>query len=136
MSEVAVPSVGDTASVEHVFTQEDVAAFARLSGDDNPVHLDDDAARRMGFSGTIVHGLLAASLISRLLGTRLPGPGTIYLQQQLRFLRPILPGRPVVATVSVVSRREDKPILELSPVISTEGETAIGGSATVIVRPV
>ena len=64
MSEVAVPSVGDTASVEHVFTQEDVAAFARLSGDDNPVHLDDDAARRMGFSGTIVHGLLAASLIS------------------------------------------------------------------------
>lgn len=134
MNDSNLPEVGDTASVEHVFTQEDVATFARLSGDDNPVHLDEAAAQRMGFSGTIVHGMLAAGLISRLLGTRLPGPGTIYLRQELRFKQPILPDQAVVASVSVVGRRDDKPVLELSTVITSQGQTAIEGSATVLVR--
>ena len=134
MSELTLPAVGDTASVKHVFTQEDIAAFAQLSGDDNPVHLDEAAARRMGFTGTIVHGMLAAGLISRLLGTKLPGPGTIYLRQELRFQRPIIPGETATATVSVVSRRDDKPILDLATVVSVGSETAIEGSATVLVR--
>lgn len=134
MTGPALPAVGDTASVEHVFTQDDVTTYARLSGDDNPVHLDADAAQRMGFDGTIVHGMLAAGLISRLLGTDTPGPGTIYLRQELRFRRPIAPGQSVRATVTVVSRRDDKPILELSTVITTGGEPAIEGSATVLVR--
>ena len=134
MSELILPAVGDTASLEHVFTQEDIAAFAQLSGDDNPVHLDEAAARRMGFTGTIVHGMLAAGLISRLLGTKLPGPGTIYLRQELSFRHPIIPGEAVLATVSVVSRRDDKPILDLSTIVRSRGETAIEGSATVLVR--
>ncbi len=134
MTGPSLPGVGDSASVEHVFTQDDIAAFAQLSGDDNPVHVDEAAAKRMGFSGTIVHGMLAAGLISRLLGAQLPGPGTIYLRQELRFLRPILPGQMVVATVSVVSRRDDKPILELSTTVRSGEETAIEGFATVLVR--
>lgn len=134
MTDPSLPAVGDAASLEHTFTQDDVTTFARLSGDDNPVHLDEAAAQRMGFSGTIVHGMLAAGLISRLLGTRLPGPGTIYLRQELRFLRPIAPGQSVVATVSVSGRRDDKPILELATVITSDGDTVIDGSATVMVR--
>ena len=134
MTEQTLPAVGASASVEHVFTQDDIATFARLSGDDNPVHLDEAAAQRMGFAGTIVHGMLAAGLISRLLGTQLPGPGTIYLRQELRFQRPIRPGQVVAATVTVVSRREDKPILELSTIVRSGGETAIEGSAAVLVR--
>lgn len=134
MTDTNLPAVGDRATVEHVFSQADVAAFAHLSGDDNPVHLDAAAAVEMGFSGTIVHGMLAAGLISRLLGTRLPGPGTIYLGQELRFRRPILPGEPVTATVEVTGRREDKPIFELRTTVISAGETAIEGTATVLLR--
>lgn len=134
MMDTNLPAVGDRATVEHVFSQADVAAFAHLSGDDNPVHLDAAAAVEMGFSGTIVHGMLAAGLISRLLGTRLPGPGTIYLGQELRFRRPILPGEPVTATVEVTGRREDKPIFELRTTVISAGETAIEGTATVLLR--
>ena len=85
---------GDRASIDHTFTAADVEAFARLSGDDNPIHLDRDAARSAGFDREVVHGVLVTSLISRLLGTRLPGPGTILLGQQLRYLRPVHPGDP------------------------------------------
>lgn len=134
MTDTNLPAVGDRATVEHVFSQADVTAFAHLSGDDNPVHLDAAAAVEMGFSGTIVHGMLAAGLISRLLGTRLPGPGTIYLGQELRFRRPILPGEPVTATVEVTGRREDKPIFELRTTVMSAGETAIEGTATVLLR--
>lgn len=136
MTDPALPHVGDRASMEHVFSQADVDTFARLSGDDNPVHLDPEAGRRMGFSGTIIHGMLAASLISRLLGTQLPGPGTIYLGQELRFRRPIAPDETVVATVEVSSRREDKPIFELETTITVGGDVAIEGRATVLLpRP-
>lgn len=134
MTDRALPTVGDRASVEHVFTQADIETFARLSGDDNPVHLDADEGRRMGFAGSIVHGMLAASLISRLLGTELPGPGTIYLAQELRFRRPISPGEQVVATVEVTSKREDKPIFVLETTVTDGGEVAIEGRATVLLR--
>lgn len=129
-----LPAIGERTSIEHIFTESDIADFAELSGDKNPVHLDAVAARRMGFDGPIVHGMLAASLISRLLGTVLPGPGTIYLRQELQFRRPIPPGVPVIATVEVVSRREDKPIIELATTVSIGADTAIDGAATVLVR--
>lgn len=126
-------AIGDRAAVTHVFRQEDVIAFAALSGDDNPVHLDHDAAIGAGFPGTIVHGMLSAALISRILGTMLPGPGTIYLGQEMRFRRAILPGDEVVATVEAVSRREDKPIWQLKTTVTVAGEVAIDGVATVLV---
>ena len=135
MTPEGLPDVGDRASIEHVFTQADIEAFSRLSGDDNPVHLDPEAGMRMGFAGTIVHGMLAASLISRLLGTQLPGPGTIYLSQQLRFRRPIAPGETVVATVEITSHREDKPVFEVETTVTVGSETAIEGHAAVLLRP-
>jgi acyl dehydratase len=126
---------GDRVSVEHVFTADDVEAFARLSGDDNPIHLDADTARAAGFAREVVHGVLVTSLISRLLGTRLPGPGTILLGQELSYRRPVHPGDQLTATVEVTSVREDKPVIVLRTWV--EGtEVVLDGEATVIVREV
>src|SRR6476620_946246 len=99
---------GDRATIERVFSAADVADFARLSGDDNPIHLDRSAARQAGFEREVVHGVLVTSLISRLLGTQLPGPGTILLGQQLSYRKPVLVGATVRANVEVLSVREDK----------------------------
>lgn len=126
---------GDRASVEHVFTTEDVAAFARLSGDDNPIHLDGEAAMAAGFDREVVHGVLVTSLISRLLGTRLPGPGTILLGQELRYRRPVHPGDRLIATVEVTSVREDKPVIVLKTWVEGD-EVVLDGEATVINRQV
>ena len=126
---------GDRASVEQVFTEEDVAAFARLSGDDNPIHLDAVAAQAAGFEREVVHGVLVTSLISRLLGTRLPGPGTILLGQELRYRRPVYPGDRLTATVEVTNVREDKPVIVLKTWV--EGtEVVLDGEATVMLRTV
>jgi acyl dehydratase len=129
-----LPKPGDHASVERVFTQDDVAAFARLSGDENPIHLDDGVARQAGFPGTIVHGALVMGLFSRLLGTRLPGPGTIYLGQEVRFMKPVLPGVVVTAHVEVLTVREDKPVIVLRT-WAEAGDTVMDGTATVLFRP-
>ena len=125
--------VGASASIEHVFTLEDVTAFARLSGDENPVHLDADAARSAGFEREIVHGVLVVSLISRLLGTVLPGPGTILLGQELRYRRPVYPGDRLRATVEITNVRADKPVITLRTSIETD-EIVVDGEATVVVR--
>ena len=126
---------GDRASIEHVFSADDVTAFARLSGDDNPIHLDAEAAKVAGFEREVVHGVLVTSLISRLLGTQLPGPGTILLGQELRYRRPVHPGDRLRATVEVTSVREDKPVIVLKTWVEGE-EVVLDGEATVIVRPV
>jgi acyl dehydratase len=130
-----LPRPGDTASVVHTFSVEDIAAFARLSGDDNPIHLDAAAASAAGFDGIIAHGALVIGLFSRLLGTRLPGPGTVYLGQEIRFMRPVYPGSPVTASVEVMSVREDKPVLVLRTWAEAAGAVVMDGQATVLVRP-
>ena len=128
-----LPAVGARASVERVFSQEDVETFARLSGDDNAIHLDPAAARSAGFEGTIVHGTLVMGLFSRLLGTQLPGPGTVYLGQELRFSRPVYPGATVRAHVEVTAVREDKPVITLRTWAETD-EVVMDGTATVLLR--
>jgi acyl dehydratase len=125
---------GDRATLEHSFTTEDVAAFARLSGDDNPIHLTPAAGRAAGFEGVVVHGMLVTSLISRLLGTRLPGPGTILLGQEMKYLRPVYPGDPLRATVEVLSVRQDKPIIVLRTWVEST-VVVVDGQATVLLRP-
>jgi 3-hydroxybutyryl-CoA dehydratase len=126
-------AVGARATLEHTFTATQVADFARLSGDTNPIHLDPDAARRAGFDREVVHGVLVTGLISRLLGTQLPGPGTILLEQQLKYLRPVYPDERVRATVEVTTVREDKPVFGLRTWVET-GEVVLEGQATVVVR--
>lgn len=131
MAELIRP--GDQASLERIFTDEDVAAFAKLSGDDNPIHVDADAARRARFDRQVVHGVLVTSLISRLLGTRLPGAGTVLLGQELRYRRPVYPGDRLRATVEVLSVREDKPVIVLRTWVESD-EVVLDGEATVVVR--
>jgi acyl dehydratase len=125
--------VGARASVEHTFSADDIAAFAALSADDNPIHLDPRAAADAGFDAPIVHGVLVLGLISRVLGTELPGPGTVLLEQHLRYRRPVYPGQAVRAVVEVTSVREDKPIYGLRTWVEAE-EIVVEGDATVLVR--
>ena len=128
-------AVGSKASIDRVFTEDDIALFARLSGDTNPIHLEAAVARSAGFDREVVHGALVVSLISRILGTVLPGPGTILLGQELRYRRPVYPWDRLVATVEVTNVREDKPVITLRTWVETD-EVVVDGEATVIVRSV
>lgn len=94
-------SVGMSASFEKTVTEADIVTFADLSGDTNPVHMDEAFAAATPFKGRIAHGMLGASLISTVFGTRLPGPGCIYVSQDLRFKAPVRIGDTVVASVTV-----------------------------------
>ena len=93
---------GMEAACERTVTEADIAAFAAVSGDDNPVHFDEAFAAQTDFKGRIAHGLLTASYISAVIGTRLPGPGAIYLSQSLRFMAPVRIGDTVRAVVRVI----------------------------------
>src|ERR1700716_1735419 len=112
--------VGDTASLTKTITDSDIRAFAELSGDRNPIHLDDEYAATTRFGRRIAHGMLAASLISTVLGTELPGTGTIYLSQNSRFLAPVYPGDTVTARVTVTNIREDKPTVTLETICENQ----------------
>ncbi len=126
-------SLGQTESLTKTFTEEDVIAFASASGDHNPVHLDENYAAQSIFKRRISHGMLVAGLISAVLGTRLPGPGTIYLGQELRFKAPVYLGDTITAMVEIVHIREGKPILTLDTTCTNqEGTVVIEGQATVM----
>jgi acyl dehydratase len=131
---MVIPKIGDRAAVEASFSVEDLRAFANLSGDMNPLHLDDSEGRSLGFAGRIAHGMLTASLISRLLGTQLPGRGTIYLSQSMRFLRPVYPDEALRAEVEVTAARPEKSILTLATKVWARDELAIDGEAVVLLR--
>jgi len=124
--------VGDKVSVTKAFTQEEVERYAELSLDANPLHLDAAYAEGTVFGRRIVHGMLVASLFSGLLGNDLPGEGSIYLGQTLRFTAPVHAGDEVTATVEVTHIREDKPIVTLSTTcVNDEGTVVIDGEAVV-----
>ncbi len=127
--------VGDTASVTKTFTQEDVEKFAELSGDRNPIHLDKAHAKGTRFGRRIAHGMLTSSLISNVIGNKLPGEGSIYLGQTLRFLAPVFPDDTITARAIVTSVREDKPIVKIETVCTNQhDEVVIKGEATVLVE--
>ena len=93
--------VGQAATLEHTVTDEDIQKFAEVSGDNNPVHLDEAYAAETMFEGRIAHGMLSAAYISAVLGTRLPGPGAIYVSQSLKFKAPVRIGDTVSTRVEV-----------------------------------
>ncbi len=127
------PEIGQTATIEKTLDKQTVVAFASVSEDYNPIHLDEDFAKTSQFERPIVHGMLASSLISGLLASKVPGAGSIYLGQSLKFLRPIFVGETVTAKVEVISVREDKPIAVISTqVLNVNGEVAVDGEATVM----
>ncbi len=125
--------VGDSASVEHTLTQKDIQLFAVMSGDVNPAHLDEEYARSDLFHKIIAHGMWGGSLISTVLGTQLPGPGTIYLHQDFDFLKPVGIGDTITARVTVTKKDEKKHRLTLTCVcLNQNGKEVITGTAEVI----
>jgi len=125
--------VGDSASLVRVVGRDDIALFAAVSGDVNPAHLDAAFAATDLFGHVVAHGMWTGALVSAVLGTQLPGPGTIYLGQEMRFLRPVTPGDTVTATVRVREKRPDKRIVLLDTICTNQkGEQVLSGTATVI----
>lgn len=130
--------VGMTDSYTKTITEADVIQFAELSGDNNPVHLNDEYAKTTPFKARIVHGMFSAALISAVLGTRMPGPGAIYIDQQLRFKAPVFLGDTVVATAEVEEINEERRRVKLKTVCKVGDKVVAEGYATNMVdrRPV
>ena len=127
-------SIGQTAERRHVVGEGDIDAFAAVSGDTNPVHLDATYAARTRFGGRIAHGMLAASYLSALLGTELPGPGAVYVSQTLRFRRPVRIGDDVTARVTVAAIDAERGRVTLETVCLVDGKTVVEGEAVVMVE--
>lgn len=126
-------ALGDTASLTRTVTHQDIELFAVVSGDVNPAHMDPDYAATDMFHRVIVHGMWGGGLISALLGTSLPGPGTIYLGQTLRFRKPVGLGDTITAHVTVTERDEARKRLKLEcRCVNQNGEEVITGEADVI----
>ena len=124
--------VGQTASVQKTFSEADVTMFAGVSLDVNPIHMSESYAKDSLFGKRVVHGILTSGLISAVLGIKLPGPGTVYLGQELKFLAPVYLGDDITATVEIVELREDKKIVKLNTYcVNQHGKTVISGLATV-----
>jgi len=126
--------LGQTAALSRTLTKTEIALFARVSGDVNPAHMDEDYARQERFQGIIAHGMWTGALISTVLGTRLPGPGTIYIEQDLRFIRPVRVGDTVEIRLTVAEKPADKaPTVVFECLgIRQDGATVLEGRATVL----
>jgi len=125
-------TVGQTAEMSRVVGAADIEAFAEVSGDNNPVHLDEAYAKTTTFGERIAHGMLGGAYISAILGTKLPGPGVIYLSQSLRFRRPVRIGDVVVAKVTITALDEDRARVTLDTSCEVGGKAVIEGEAVVI----
>lgn len=124
--------VGDGASLSLTITEAHIVAYAGITGDVNPVHVDAEFAKKTMFGERIAHGMLVAGLISAVLGTQLPGPNSIYLGQELKFTAPVKIGDTVTAVVTVTEKRDEKRIMKLRTTVSNQrDEVVIDGSAVV-----
>lgn len=125
-------SVGQSADMTRIVGAEDIEAFAEVSGDANPVHLDEAYAAGTPFGQRIAHGMLSGAYISAVLGTQLPGPGAIYLSQSLRFRRPVRIGDAVTARVTVKALDERRGHVTLETICEVDGRAVVDGEAVVI----
>src|ERR1043166_78052 len=127
--------IGDSASVTRTITAADIRTFGDLSGDHNPLHFDNDHARRTRFGKPIGHGMLTGSLFSPIIAHQLPGEGSIYLSQSLKFVAPVFAGDTITAELTVTQVREDKQIITLAGVAKKQkGEVVITGESVVLVE--
>lgn len=127
-------TVGDAAEMAKTVTETDIALFAGVTGDFNPVHIDAVAAEQSMFRGRIAHGMLSAGFISAVLGMRLPGPGSIYLSQTLRFTKPVRIGDTVTARVEVVELMAKRRVRLATTCRNQHGETVVDGEAVIMVE--
>ena len=125
-------AVGDHASFTRRIEQSDIDAFARVSGDRNPVHIDEEWANASFFRGRIAHGILIGGLISAAIGMQLPGPGTIYLSQTLKWLAPVRPGDELTATVTVREIVAERNRVVLDTVVMRGEDLVLTGEALVM----
>jgi 3-hydroxybutyryl-CoA dehydratase len=125
--------VGDSASFSKTVTAADIDLFAQVTGDTNPVHLDEAYAAKTMFKGRIAHGMLSAGFISTVLGTRLPGPGAIYLKQELTFRAPVKIGDTVTATATVTEVIADKKRAAFKTVVTVGDTVVVDGAALLLV---
>ena len=123
--------VGMTATFSKTITEADIVLFAGASGDNNAIHINEAFAKTTPFKGRIAHGFLTASTISAAIANRLPGPGTIYMSQQMSFVGPVRPGDTVDAVVTVKEVIRDKSRAVLETVCSVEGAVVVSGEALV-----
>ena len=126
----ATPRVGRTASRSRLVTRRDIELFTEISGDRNPLHYDDEVAARTRFGGIVVQGGVSTAILNAVVAEELPGPGSVFLQLDLRFLAPVRPGDVITGTVEVTAARSDKPITDLVVrVTRDDGVVAVAGTA-------
>jgi acyl dehydratase len=124
------PRVGATASRTRTVQRRDIALFTEISGDRNPLHYDEAAAGRSRFGEIVVQGGVTSAILNAVVAEDLPGPGTVFLETRWRFLAPVRPGDEITGTVQVTSRREDKPIAELTTRVTRgDGVLVLDGTA-------
>jgi 3-hydroxybutyryl-CoA dehydratase len=125
-------TIGSKASFSKTVSERDVTTFAEISGDRNPLHLDEEYARQTRFGARIAHGGFTFAIISAVLGMELPGPGTVYISQNLKFLKPVFFDDTVTATVEITAIRSDKGIVTLKTDCTNQhGEKIAEGEAVV-----
>ena len=126
-------NIGMESSYQKTITETDVDAFAALTGDTNPVHLDSEYAATTPFKARIAHGILSAGLISTVLGTQLPGPGCIYVEQQIKFKAPVFIGDTLVATVTVQDVNQSRSRVSLKTQCFVNTKLVADGTASMMV---
>lgn len=126
-------AVGMTADYHRVVTEDMIESFADVSGDYNPLHLDEEYAKSTMFNGRIAHGILGASFISKIFGTEMPGKGSVYISQTLRFLAPVRIGDTVTTTVEVVDINREKKRVAFKSRCRVDRTVVIDGDATILV---
>ena len=130
MSESRRPSVGDTAELSRQVTAEDIVRFTEISGDRNPLHYDQEAAKASRFGEIVVQGGVTSAVLNAVVAEELPGPGTVFLNVTWDFRAPVRPGDTITGRVEVTGVREDKPITELrTSVVRGDGTVVLEGTA-------
>ncbi|MBS1250723.1 MAG: (R)-specific enoyl-CoA hydratase [Chloroflexi bacterium] len=129
--------IGEKAQLSKIIQESDLEIFAKVTGDHNPLHLDENFAKKTRFSGRIAHGILGVGLISAVLGTQLPGPGAIYLSQSVNFLAPVRIGDKITAEVEVTKWKPDKNIIHLETRCFNQDEVEVlSGKAVLLIEDI
>jgi acyl dehydratase len=126
-------TVGQSAEYSKVVSDEDVKLFAKITGDFNPVHIDEEAAAKTRFGGRIAHGMLSGGLVSAAIANKLPGEGSIYLSQTMRFTAPVRIGDTVTVSLTVLELLSKKRVRLATVCRNQNGETVLDGEATILV---
>jgi acyl dehydratase len=131
------PKVGEAASMSRLVTRDDIVRFTQMSGDENPLHYEEDVAARTPFGGIVVQGGVTSAILNAVVAERLPGPGTVFLNVNWDFVAPVRPGDTITGAVEVTDVRLDKPITTLSTrVVRDDGVVALKGTAVCYTMPI